>query len=359
MNDSLQRQPFGRLPSGAGVEAIRLRNRRGLAARILTYGGVVAGLDVPDRNGRSDNIVLGFETLDACCNSPHYIGPLIGRYANRIARGRFLLDGVEYQIPVNLPPNALHGGPRGFSCAVWSIEREDAGELPAVTLSHVSPDGDQGFPGQLSVQARFLLLGDALQLEFTATTDRPTVINLTSHWYFNLAGAGRGDILGHELLIPAESFLPADATLIPTGEVRPVAGTPFDFRQPMPIGARIDRAEQQIACASGYDHSFVLPTSADGTPVLAARVREPNSGRVMEMWTTEPSVHFYSGNSLGTSDVGLGGRAYRPRDGFCLETQHYPDAPNRPHFPSTVLRPGETFRSVTAFRFSIDTAEPR
>ena len=355
MSNGLQREPFGRLPSGADVEAITLRNSRGWAAHILTYGGIVAGLEVPDRDGHSDNIVLGFETLDACCRSPHYIGPLIGRYANRIASGRFVLDGVAYQIPINLPPNALHGGPRGFNCAVWSVEHQEQGELPSVTLSHVSPDGDQGFPGQLAVQARFVLSQDALQLEFTASTDRPTIVNLTSHWYFNLAGAGRGDILAHELLIPADAFIPADATLIPTGEVRPVAGTPFDFRKPMPIGSRIDDTDEQIAFANGYDHSFVLRTSGDGRPVLAARVREPRSGRVMEVWTTEPSVHFYSGNSLDSSDPGLGGRAYRQRDGFCLETQHYPDAPNHRHFPSTVLRPGETFRSATVFRFLTDT----
>jgi aldose 1-epimerase len=350
----LQREPFGWLPDGTAVEAITLRNARGLAARILTYGGIVACLDVPDRAGGIDNVVLGFDTLDGYLRSPHYIGPLIGRYANRIAGGRFVLDGTTYQVPINLPPNALHGGPHGFNGAVWSLKHAEAGEHPAVTLMHVSLDGDQGFPGRLSVQARFVLTEDALRLDFTAGADRPTILNLTSHWYFNLAGAGSGDILEHELLIPAEAFLPADATLIPTGEIRPVADTPFDFRRSMPIGSRIDDADEQLARANGYDYTFVLPAAQDNSPALAACVREPLSGRVIEVSTTEPSVHFYSGNSLDSSDTGSGGRAYRPRDGFCLETQHYPDAPNHPRFPSTVLRPGETYRSRTNFRFLTD-----
>jgi aldose 1-epimerase len=354
MSAGLQTEPFGRLAHGTEIEAITLRNARGLAARILTYGGIVARLDVPDRFGKIDNIVLDFETLDSYRRSPHYIGPLIGRYANRIAAGRFVLEGKTYQVPINLPPNALHGGSQGFNCAVWSVENTQPGEHPAVTLSHVSPHGDQGFPGRLSVEARFMLTENALQLEFMATSDRPTVLNLTSHWYFNLAGAGSGDILEHELLIPAEAFLPADATLIPTGEIRPVAKTPFDFRRSIPIGSRIDEADEQLACANGYDHTFVLPHAQNNSPALAARVREPLSGRVMEVWTSEPSVHFYSGNSLDSSDAGSGGRRYRPRDGFCLETQHYPDAPNHPRFPSTVLRPGETYRSSTEFRFSTD-----
>jgi aldose 1-epimerase len=356
MNGDLQRESFGRLPDGGAVEAITLRNARGLAARILTYGGIVARLEVPDRAGRNDNVVLGFDSLDSYIRSPHYIGPLIGRYANRIAGGRFMLDGKSYQVPINLLPNALHGGPRGFNSAVWSVERAEAGDHPALTLAHVSPDGDQGFPGRLTVRARFVLTEDALQLEFMATTDRPTVLNLTSHWYFNLAGAGSGDILGHELLIPAETFLSANATLIPTGEISPVEATPFDFKRSRPIGSRIDEVNEQLARANGYDHNFVLPQTQNNTPALAARVREPRSGRVMEVWTTEPSVHFYSGNSLDSSDTGSGGRPYRPRDGFCLETQHYPDAPNHPQFPSTVLRPGETFRSHTEFRFSTDSA---
>jgi aldose 1-epimerase len=351
MTEGLQREPFGRLPDGTEIEAATLRNPRGLAARILTYGGIVARLDVPDRAGNIGNILLGFDTLDGYRGSPHYIGPLIGRYANRIAGGRFVLDDKTYQVPINLPPNALHGGPHGFNCAVWSIQNAEAGDHPALTLAHVSPDGDQGFPGRLAVQARFVLTEDALQLEFMAKTDAPTVLNLTSHWYFNLAGAGSGDILDHELLIPAEAFLPAHATLIPTGEIRPVAGTPFDFRKPTAIGARIDDADEQLACANGYDHTFILPVAPNNSPVLAARVREPLSGRVMEVWTTEPSVHFYSGNSLDSSDTGSGGCAYRARDGFCLETQHYPDAPNHPRFPSTVLRPGETYHSTTTFRF--------
>lgn len=354
MSAQLRPEPFGRLPDGTEIQAITLRNARGLAARVLTYGGIVARLDVPDRTGKIDNIVLGFDTLEAYRGSPHYIGPLIGRYANRIAGGRLDLDGGTYRLPINSPPNTLHGGVRGFNAVAWSIQSLDGGQHPAVTLSHVSPDGDEGFPGRLAVETRFTLRADALELEFTASTDRPTVVNLTSHWYFNLAGTGSGDILDHELLIPAQAFLPADATLIPTGEIRPVAGTPFDFRSASPIGCRIHDADEQIGTANGYDHTFVLPEPSDGKPVLAARVREPRSGRVMEVSTTEPGVHFYSGNSLGSSTAGSGGYAYRPRDGFCLETQHFPDAPNHPAFSSTVLRPGEAYRSTTIFRFLTD-----
>jgi aldose 1-epimerase len=256
-------------------------------------------------------------------------------------------------VSVNEAPNTLHGGARGFDTAVWRVDALTADAAPSVTLAHVSPDGDQGFPGRVEARIRYTLDWDSLRLDYEATVDRPTVINLTNHAYFNLAGAGSGDVLGHELQIDADAFTPVDRNLIPTGDMRPVAGTPFDFRTPTLIGARIDHADEQLALARGYDHNFVLrSTGADGA-VFAARVREPRSGLAMEVWTTEPGLQFYSGNALGGADIGAEGRPYRQRDGFCLETQHFPDSPNRPGFPSTVLRPGDSFRSTTLLRFSM------
>lgn len=355
VTNSAGRNRFGRLPNGAAVDAVTLRNGWGLAARILTYGGIIAALDVPDKAGQAANVVLGFDTLESYSGSTAYIGAIIGRYANRISGGRFELDGVDHHVCVNEPPNALHGGAQGFDRAVWHIDSLAAGDEPSVQLSHISAAGDQGFPGRLAVQARYRLRADALQLDFEAATDRPTVVNLTNHSYFNLAGAGTGDVLGHELMIVADRFTPIDRTLIPTGDIRPVDGTPFDFRTAAPIGARIRAASEQLAIARGYDHNFVLRGARDSGPALAARVREPRSGRVMEVWTTEPGLQFYSGNFLTGSDIGAGGRLYRQSDGFCLETQHFPDAPNQPHFPSTVLRPGATFSSTTRFRFAADS----
>ncbi|TWS97605.1 aldose epimerase family protein [Reyranella sp. CPCC 100927] len=344
MVNSIERRRFGHLPDGDDVDAVVLRNANGLRAKILTYGATLAVLEVPDRDGRSRNVVLGFATLDDYRQARGHLGGVIGRYANRLCNGRFTLDGRDVRVSVNEPPNTLHGGAQGFDRAVWRVEALQSDPAPAVTLAHVSPDGDQGFPGRVDVRVRYTLVTNALRLDYTATTDRTTVINLTNHSYFNLRGAGSGDVLDHELLIDADAFTPIDQYFIPTGERRPVTGTPFDFRTPTPIGSRIGLADEQLVRARGYDHNYVLQSGSGGDPVLAARVREPLSGLTMEVLTTEPGVQFYSGNFLN-------GRPYRARDGFCLETQHFPDSPNHPDFPSTVLRPGEVFQSATIFRF--------
>jgi len=344
MANSIERQKFGRLPDGGDVDAVVLRNADGFCARILTYGATLAALEVPDRDGRSRNVVLGFETLDGYRQARGHLGGVIGRYANRLCNGRFTLEGVDIQVSVNEPPNTLHGGEQGFDGAVWRIEAVQSDPVPSVTLAHVSPDGDQGFPGRVDVRVRYTLEANGLRLDYTATTDRTTVVNLTNHSYFNLGGAGSSGVLDHELRIDADAFTPIDRHLIPTGELRPVTATPFDFRTPTAIGARIGLADEQLVLARGYDHNYVLRAGGGSDPVHAARVREPRSGLTMDVLTTEPGVQFYSGNFLD-------GRPYRARDGFCLETQHFPDSPNRPDFPSTVLQPGDVFRSTTIFRF--------
>lgn len=349
VTDRITRVPFGRLSEDREVERITLRGAGGLEAAVLSWGATLAALHVPDAAGRLANVVLGFDTLAGYLRSGAHMGGIVGRYANRIANGRFTLDGVAYRIPANNGRHALHGGPVGFDRVLWQIESLVEGETPAIVLRHVSPDGDQGFPGRLDVRVRYTLEADGLRIDYNATTDRATVVNFSNHAYFNLAGAGSGDVLGHEVMIAADRFTPVDTELIPTGELRAVAGTPLDFRQPTTIGVRIDEPEPQLVWAGGYDHNFVLE-GAGSTPRLAARMREPGSGRCMEVWTTEPGVQFYSGNFFDGSDVGYDGRRYQRRHGFCLETQHFPDSPNQPAFPSTVLRPGETFRSTTILR---------
>ena len=346
MTESIERVRFGASADGSVVDAFTLRHASGLRARILTYGATVAALEVPVSDGGRHNVVLGFPTLDGHCRAG-YFGSAIGRYANRIRNGRFTLDGADHQVSVNQSPNTLHGGAHGFDKAVWRVGAVDAGATPAVELQHVSPDGDQGFPGRLEVRVRYALEADALRIGYAATTDRATVVNLTNHSYFNLAGPDGDDVLGHELMIEADRFTPVDATLIPTGDIRPVAATPFDFRTPMPIGARIDVDDEQLRLGGGYDHNFILRHPGGEGPGLAARVRAPGTGLTMEVWTTEPGLQFYSGNFLD----GSASRPFPRRHGFCLETQHFPDAPNRPEFPSTILRPGDTFRSTTLFRF--------
>lgn len=350
----IERKEFGRLADGTPVEAVTLKHGSGLAATVLAYGGTLAALHVPDRNGKRANIVLGFDAIGGYVRTKAYIGATIGRYANRIAGGRFMLDGMEHRITANEPPNALHGGAKGFDKALWRIDAATDGPDPSVSLSHTSPNGDQGFPGKLGVHLRYALLADVLQIDYAAAADLPTVVNLTNHSYFNLAGADEGGILDHELMLAADRYAPIGRDLIPTGEMRPVAGAPFDFRTSLPIGARIGAADEQLAIARGYDHNFVLRGRPGDRLIPAARVREPRSGRVMEVWTSEPGVQFYTGNALDGSEAGPGGRVYRRHAGFCLETQHFPDSPNRPAFPSTVLRPGAAYNSTTLFRFLTD-----
>jgi len=347
--------PIGYLPDGRTVTRFTLANRNGMSAEILDYGGILASLRAADRDGRHDNVVLGCPDLKAYCADRSYFGALVGRYANRIAHGRFQLDGTAYQLACNDPPHALHGGNHGYNRALWRAEVEEHEGTPVLALHHVSPDGDEGYPGRLTIGVRYALRADdALSIDYAVTTDRPTVVNVTNHSYFNLAGEGTGDVYGHELMIAADAFTPVDPTLIPTGEVRSVAGTPFDFRAATPIGQNIRAGDEQIFRARGFDHNFVLRAADAGAQRLAAVIRDPRSGRVMEVFTTEPGVQFYSSNSLDSTRPGTSGHAYRQGDGFCLETQHFPDSPNHDSFPSTVLRPGQTFRSTTVYRFSSD-----
>ncbi len=343
---------FGKTADGRDVEIYTLKNRGGAEARVINYGGIVVSLKVPDREGRLADVVLGFDDVAGYEGAPStYLGALIGRYGNRIAKGRFTLNGVEYKLATNNGPNHLHGGVRGFDKVLWTVRPLKARGGSALELTYVSRDGEEGYPGTLSVRVVYTLTdADELRIEYSATTDKDTVVNLTNHSYFNLAGEGTGDILGHLLTLDSDRFLPTDQTSIPTGELRPAAGTPFDFTRPTAIGARIEADDEQLKWAKGYDHTYVVRGRA-GTLRRAARVEEPKSGRVMEVWTTEPGVQFYTGNYLDGL-AGKGGHTYDFRDGFCLETQHYPDSPNKPEFPSTVLRKGGRYRTTTVYKFS-------
>jgi aldose 1-epimerase len=339
---------FGRLDDGRRVVRFTLDNPGGLRAQIVSYGGALVSLAVPDRAGRLADVVLGFDDLAGYTGDRDYLGALIGPYANRLAGARFALDGVEHRVTANDGANQLHGGRAGFDKAVWRAAARSTPEGPALDLDHDSPDGDDGYPGNLSVRATYTLEADGLRIDYSATTDRDTVINLTNHTYWNLAGHGAGSILDHQLTIDAERFAVVRPGLIPTGELRAVAGTPFDFRNRTAIGARIDGPDDQLRLGSGYDHSFEI-AAADGALRRAARVVEPSSGRVLEVLTTEPAVQFYSGNHLD-GVRGKAGATYRARTGFCLETQHHPDSPNQPAFLSTILRAGAQYRSTTVYR---------
>jgi aldose 1-epimerase len=340
---------FGKLADGTCVEVYTLRNERGLEARVITYGAIIVSLRTPDSGGQFTDIVLGFDDLGGYVKQSPYFGAVVGRYANRIARGRFSLDGNTYQLPVNDPPNTLHGGSRGFDKVVWSAwERKDEN---ALELTYTSPDGDQGFPGELSARVIYTLSDDnELTVSYHATTTRPTPVNLSQHSYFNLTGDARRDVLNHVVTIGADHYTPVDSTMIPTGELASVEGTPFDLRLPTRIGARVDGDDEQLRYGSGFDHNFVLTRAGPGL-MHAAHVAEPDSGRMMDIFTTEPGVQFYSGNHLDGSIRGKAGATYGHRCGFCLETQHFPDSPNQPGFPSTILRPGEEFSSQTVFAF--------
>jgi aldose 1-epimerase len=345
------RAPFGRTQDGQLVDIFTLRNIKGAEARISNYGGIVVSLKVPDRDGKLGDVVLGYDALeDYITNSP-YFGALIGRYGNRIAKGKFTLNGLDYTLAVNNGPNALHGGKKGFDKVVWTPSILTTPQGPALKLTYVSKDGEEGYPGTLSVTVVYTLRDDnALAVDYTATTDKDTVVNLTQHSYFNLAG--KGTILDHVVMIPADKFTPVDSTLIPTGELRPVAGTPFDFRQPTAIGARIGQADEQLKFGNGYDHNWVVNKPFDQMGLLA-RVFEPTTGRVMEVLSTEAGLQFYSGNFLDGSNIGKGGWVYKFRDGFCMEPQHYPDSPNQPAFPSVVLKPGQTYKNLIVYKFSV------
>ena len=345
--------PWGRTPDGQTVDLITLHNGNGIEIRVATLGGLITALRTPDRDGQFDDIVLGHDALTGYFPNPTYFGVLVGRYANRIARGRFTLDGATSTLATNDGPNHLHGGRKGWDQAVWRAEPFQNASGAGVVLRHTSPDGDEGYPGAVTAEVTYTLNDrNELRVDYRATTDKPTVINLTQHSYFNLAGARAADVLGHELLINADRFTPVDETLIPTGELAPVAATPFDFNVATPIGARIAQPDVQLQRGRGYDHNFVLTRQGDGLS-LAARVHEPTTGRTLEISTTEPGLQFYSGNFLDGTIKGKGGRAYTHRSGFCLETQHFPDSPNQAAFPSTVLRPGQTYQSTTVFTFGV------
>ncbi len=347
-------QPFGKTPSGERVELFTLRNSKGSVARITNYGGTVVSLEVPDRKGRLADVVLGFNNVkDYAAKSP-YFGALIGRYGNRIAGGRFTLDGKTFQLAKNDGPNHLHGGIQGFDKVVWTARPLETKSGPALELKYQSKDSEEGYPGNLEVTALYTLTNrNELRLDFTATTDKPTIVNLTHHSYFNLAGEGNGTILDHVLTLFADRFTPVDKTLIPTGELRPVKGSPFDFTRPRAIGERINAQDEQISRGPGYDHNWVINTPAVSLGPLhrAARVEHLASGRVMEVLTTQPGVQFYSGNFLDGTLTGKSGKKYPHRSGFCLEPQHFPDSPNHPAFPGTVLRPGEIYKNTIVYRF--------
>jgi aldose 1-epimerase len=352
VSTSIERAPFG-THGGQALERFTLRSG-GVEVEVGQYGGAILAIRVPDRDGRMGDVVLGFDRLEDYVADQAYFGALIGRYANRIGGARFSLDGREYALPVNDGANHLHGGPEGFHKRVWSAEPFSEEGSVGVRLSYVSPDGEQGYPGTLSVEVTYRLEGDgSLSIDYRARADRATPVNLTQHTYFNLTGDPSRDVLGHELRLDAERITPVDEGLIPTGELAPVEGTPFDFRAPTPIGARIDAADAWLRQGGGYDHNFVL-THPAGVLGRAAQVREPRSGRVLEVHTTEPGLQFYSGNYLDGTVTGKGGAAYGWRSGFCLEPQHFPDSPNQPSFPGTILRPGEKYTSRTVWRFGVD-----
>lgn len=347
------KKPFGKTPDGQEVFLYTLKNASGMTVTITNYGGTVTSITVPDRNNKFGDVVLGFENVEGYTQKLNtaYFGALIGRYGNRIANGAFTLDGHQYHIPKNDGPNALHGGLHGFNSKVWEAKDVSSAGEPALELHYLSRDGEEGFPGNLDVTVRYSLdAQNGLHIDYKAKTDKDTVLNLTNHSYFNLAGAGSQTVLQHKLMLAADRYTPVNSTLIPTGEIVSVAGTPFDFRKLTTIGDRINENNQQLKYAKGYDDNFVLNDPGQlGT--VAARVEEPSSGRVLEVFTTQPGIQFYTGNFLDGKMHGIGG-VYRYRSALCLETQHFPDSPNQSQFPSTVLHPGEEYHQVTIYRFS-------
>jgi aldose 1-epimerase len=350
---TVSKQSFGKTDTGENVDLYTLRNVNGVEAKITNYGGILVSLKVPDRNGKFDDVVLGFNDFDSYLkkNGP-YLGALIGRYGNRIAKGRFTLNGVEYRVAVNNGENHLHGGIKGFDKVVWTGREMKTKAGPEVVLTYLSKDGEEGYPGNLNVRVIYTLTNNnELKIDYSATTDKDTVSNLTHHSYFNLAGEGNGDILNHLVTINANRFVPTDAGSIPLGELRKVTGTPFDFLKATAIGARINQDDEQLKFGNGYDHTWVI-NGVPGRLRLAATAYEQTSGRVIQVWTTEPGMQFYTGNFLDGTLTGKAGKLYQRRTGFCFETQHYPDSPNQPSFPTTTLKKGATYKSTTIYKFS-------
>ncbi|MGK5024765.1 aldose epimerase family protein [Janthinobacterium sp. RB2R34] len=349
---SVTSTPFGTLPDGSAATAYTLINRHGMQVKVLDFGAIISEIHVPDRDGKLADVVLGFDSIEPYLANSAFLGAVIGRFGNRIANGQFSLDGSSYQLAINNAPNHLHGGEQGFHQVLWQAVPFETNEAVGVTFTRSSPDGEDGYPGKLDVSVVYELNNDnALSLRYHAVTDQATPVNLTNHSYFNLAG--QGDILAHEIVIHADRYTPVDAGSIPTGELADVAGTPFDLRQPAAIGAGLAADHPQIAIGRGYDHNFVLNKQAGQALSLAALVREPQSGRVMQVYTEEPGVQFYSGNFLDGSQQGKG-ISHAHRSAFCLETQHFPDSPNHPHFPDSILRPGQEYSTSTVYRFSAE-----
>jgi aldose 1-epimerase len=344
---SITKESFGQTPDKQTVVLYTLTNPNGIKAKITNYGATLVSLETPDRDGNFTDIVLGFDTLDGYLKEHPYFGVIVGRYANRIGKGRFVLEGVEYKLATNNGPNHLHGGIKGFDKVVWKVEDvKTTDDTASVKLSYLSKDGEEGYPGNLNCSVTYTLTKDnEIKIEYEATTDKTTIVNMTNHAYWNLAGQGNGDILGHELMLNADKYTPVDEGLIPTGEIKDVKGSPMDFTKLMTIGSRIDQV------AGGYDHNYVL-NSGGGKLALAAKVYEPTTGRTMEIYTTEPGIQFYSGNFLDGSITGKSGKVYKKHYGFCLETQHFPDSPNKPQFPSVVLKPGEKYQTETVLKLS-------
>lgn len=350
---TMKKQSFGKTSDGRPVDLYTLTNQKGMEVAITTFGGIVVSLKVPDRTGKFDDVVLGYDSLDGYLTNKAFLGALIGRYGNRIAHGKFTLNGQTYTLPKNDGDNTLHGGPEGFNKKLWAAKDVSSAKGQALELTYLSPDGEEGFPGNLNAKVVYTLNDqNELTIAYSATTDKDTVVNLTNHSYFNLAGQGTGDILRHELMIKGDHITAVDETLIPTGELRPVKGTPFDFTHATAIGARINQDDPQLKVGKGYDHNWVLNDHGSRSPVLVAEAYEPKSGRVLQVLSTEPGVQFYSGNFLDGTIQGKGNKAYNHRYGFCLETQHFPDSPNHPKFPSTTLKPGQTYSTTTVFKFS-------
>ncbi len=348
----IQKTPFGTTADGKLVDLYVMTTSRGVEAAITNYGGTVVRLKVPDRSGKIADVALGFDDLKGYLQTEPYFGALIGRYANRIAKGHFKLDGKDYQVPVNDGANALHGGLKGFDKVIWSAKTSSGPKGGALELIYLSKNGEEGYPGNLTAKVVYTLTDSGeMRIDYTATTDKDTVINLTNHSYFNLAGAGSGDILKHQVRLYASRYTPVDSGLIPTGELRSVKGTPFDFLQAHEVGERIGANDEQLKLGKGYDHNWVL-NSDSGTLAKAAEIYEPTSGRVLEVWTTQPGIQFYTGNFLDGTLVGKGGHKYAFRNGLALETQHFPDSPNQPTFPGVVLKPNQTYHQVTVWKFS-------
>jgi aldose 1-epimerase len=348
------RAPFGAMPDGVKIEEYTLTNSSGMAIRTIPYGAIITSIVVPDRDGQSADVVLGHSTLEKYLTASRYFGAVVGRFGNRIAKGRFTLDGREFSLAVNNGPNHLHGGVKGFDKVIWQAATFSGPSSSGVTYRYISPDGDEGYPGRVDATVSYTITDRfELVVEYTATSDKPTPINLTQHTYFNLAGEGTRDVLDHVVAINADRYTPVDDTKIPTGELAPVAGTPFDFRKPVRIGGRIDERHPQLVIGAGYDHNYVLNRTGDNGLLHAARVYEPTSGRILDVATSEPGLQFNTANGLDGTIVGKSGKPYRARDGFCLETQHFPDSPNQASFPSTILRPGQVYRSRTVYRFGI------